>query len=252
MSKNKGYNSILFLTTLSVYFGLVLVGAPSSVLAQQAALTQRFEIQNEFETEDDLDKKPDEDESLDHYFLIRFDDALNNFVDDLKKLRSQRKYKFNNQEEIIVGSNYTYCANNVVDASSSYVASWISEELERLRKDLDIAGGRDFNQLPGFIETATNKQGNTLCKEFGLEFSVDKTELKVKISFSQDSPQKAAITAQNLSANFSTKAVNAQTVSTKKFYENTRAKADNQYVRIVTRLPRGSLDALVKSEKQAN
>src|SRR5688500_619254 len=136
MSKNKGYNSILFLTTLSVYFGLVLVGAPSSVLAQQAALTQRFEIQNEFEIEDDLDKKPDEDESLDHYFLIKFDDALNNFVDDLKKLRSNRKYKFNNQEEIIVGSNYTYCANNVVDASSSYVASWISAELERLRKDL--------------------------------------------------------------------------------------------------------------------
>ena len=60
MSNSKNYNSIVFLTTLSVYLGLVLVGATPSVLAQQAALAQKFEIQNEIEIEDDLDKKPDD------------------------------------------------------------------------------------------------------------------------------------------------------------------------------------------------
>ena len=59
MSNQKNYNSIFFLTTLSVYLGLVLVGATPPVLAQ-AALTQRFEVQQEIETEDDLDKKPDD------------------------------------------------------------------------------------------------------------------------------------------------------------------------------------------------
>jgi hypothetical protein len=58
MSARKGQNSILFLTTLSVYLGLVLVGATPQVLAQ-AALTRNFAIQTEIEAEDDLDKKPE-------------------------------------------------------------------------------------------------------------------------------------------------------------------------------------------------
>ncbi len=57
-NKNKN-NSIIFLTTLSVYLGLVLVGAPATVLAQ-AALTSRFEVKEKIERKDDLDKKPDE------------------------------------------------------------------------------------------------------------------------------------------------------------------------------------------------
>lgn len=249
MSKNKSYNSILFLTTLSVYLGLVLVGASPSVLAQQAALTSKFEIQKEVEFENDLDKNPEEDESIDHYFLIRFDGAVNNFVEDLRKLRNQRKYKFGNQEEIIVGSNYTYCADNIVNASSSYVVSWISDELERLKKDLDVVNGKEFKQLPSFIETAMDAKGNILCKEFGLEFSVDKTELKIKVSFTQDSAQKATIISENLNASFLTKAVNAQQSITKDFYHNTKAKAENQYISVITTLPRGSLDALVRSKR---
>lgn len=58
MRNRKNHNSIVFLTTLSVYLGLVLVGTPP-ILAQ-AALTQKVEIQNEAEIKDDLDKKPDD------------------------------------------------------------------------------------------------------------------------------------------------------------------------------------------------
>ena len=63
MSNSKNYNSILFLTTLSVYLGLVLVGASPQVLAQQITFVNKFEIQNEIEFEDDLDKKPEDNES---------------------------------------------------------------------------------------------------------------------------------------------------------------------------------------------
>lgn len=254
MSKNKSYNSILFLTTLSVYLGLVLVGASPSVLAQQAALTQRFEVQNEVEFEDDLDKNP-ENEGIDHYFLTRFDNALDIFVKDLRALNRRGKYKFNsrskykNQEQILGGCGHTFCSDNIVDATSSYVVSWVSTEFENLRKNLDIADGKKFSGLPKFVETPTDSKGNILCKEFGLEFSLDKNELTVKVSFSQDSSQKASITAANLNTGFSTKAVNAQKNSTKKVYQNTKAKAENQYVSVITRLPRGSLDALVKSKR---
>ena len=75
MSNSKNYNSIVFLTTLSVYLGLVLVGATPSVLAQQAALAQRFEIQNEIEIEDDLDKKPD-DENLQNKIMKNYKNSV--------------------------------------------------------------------------------------------------------------------------------------------------------------------------------
>ena len=60
-TRNKN-NSIIFLTTLSVYLGLVLVGGTPSVLTY-AALTRNFDIQNEIEVKDDLDNKPEDDKN---------------------------------------------------------------------------------------------------------------------------------------------------------------------------------------------
>lgn len=58
MSSKKGQNSILLLTTLGVYLGLLMAGATPGVIAQQAALTRNFELSEEFEAKDDLDKDP--------------------------------------------------------------------------------------------------------------------------------------------------------------------------------------------------
>jgi len=60
LQKRSNHNSILFLTTLSVYLGLLLVGAPTGVLGQPAAMSRNFDISEEFEIADDLDNKPDD------------------------------------------------------------------------------------------------------------------------------------------------------------------------------------------------
>jgi len=60
LQKRSNHNSILFLTTLSVYLGLVLVGAPTGILGQPAAMSRNFDISEEFEIADDLEKKPDD------------------------------------------------------------------------------------------------------------------------------------------------------------------------------------------------
>lgn len=83
MSKSKSYNSILFLTTLSVYLGLVLVGASPQVLAQQITFVNKFEIQNEIEFEDDLDKKPEDDESSETKSFARSPSFENSGEEDL-------------------------------------------------------------------------------------------------------------------------------------------------------------------------
>lgn len=59
----KNHNSVLFLTTLGVYLGLVLVGATPQVLAQ-AATAKQFNVKDEIEVNDDLDRKPDDCERL--------------------------------------------------------------------------------------------------------------------------------------------------------------------------------------------
>jgi hypothetical protein len=57
--KSKNQNSILLLTTLGVYFGLLMAGATPGVIAQQsAAMTRNFELSEEIETRDDLDLDP--------------------------------------------------------------------------------------------------------------------------------------------------------------------------------------------------
>ncbi len=58
MSKAKPNNSFIFLTTLGVYIGLLMVGATPGIVAQQGAMTRNFEISEEVEVKDDLDLDP--------------------------------------------------------------------------------------------------------------------------------------------------------------------------------------------------
>ncbi len=86
MSELKKHNSIIFLTTLSVYLGLVLVGGASSPILAQAALTRNLDRHEQIEYKDDLDKKPDDGilslaGSLDSYF-----EEIKAFPEDLQQL----------------------------------------------------------------------------------------------------------------------------------------------------------------------
>jgi len=95
MSKQTRYNQILFLTTLSVYMGLVLMGGASPALAQ-AAMAKGFELKTELEAKDDLDKKPNDKEkkqisqSLDDYF-----NTSRWFLGELQRISALNKFDQN-------------------------------------------------------------------------------------------------------------------------------------------------------------
>jgi hypothetical protein len=59
LQNKANHNSVLLLATLGVYIGLLLVGAPTGVIAQPAAMTRNFDISEEIVTQDDLDKDPE-------------------------------------------------------------------------------------------------------------------------------------------------------------------------------------------------
>ena len=75
MTKGKNYNSILFLTTLGVYLGLVLVGGTAPQVLAHSALTRNFEISDEIEFNDELDTKPDAIADNAGRFVPEIDDA---------------------------------------------------------------------------------------------------------------------------------------------------------------------------------
>jgi len=69
LSNRKSQNSILFLTTLGVYLGLLVVGGTAPQVLAHSATTRNFEISDETEVKDDLDKKPDDERSPVHMSL---------------------------------------------------------------------------------------------------------------------------------------------------------------------------------------
>ncbi len=63
MNKKKNNNSVLLLTTLGVYIGLLMVGSTPGIVAQQGAMTRNFEISEEAEVKDDLDLDPKDEQA---------------------------------------------------------------------------------------------------------------------------------------------------------------------------------------------
>src|SRR4030095_10874027 len=98
MTNRKNYNSILFLT---VYLGLVLVGAAPQVLAHAAA-NSFFDIQAEWEVRADLDNQPDDSCSE---LKAKIDEQDQQFIADYLNLvsASLKKHPSKTANEILGG-----------------------------------------------------------------------------------------------------------------------------------------------------
>jgi hypothetical protein len=236
MSNGKNYNSIVFLTTLSVYLGFVLVGgavAPS-VLAQ-AATTRNFDIKNEIVVEDDLDKKPDDDEIKELQKLDLSEPVLS-FIDDLKKLASIGKFNLTSEistQAIFKGSPSTASASyfNKQDRWQSVASVDAIEKIYEATKYWS-----DYVEEPDSPEKDYHQT-------ISLNFYSNGLELQVTLR--KESKDAAAQFAGNLTQVFKVKLDRSKSVPSKQIYENTKAISENNQVFIVTRLPRGSIDSLL-------
>lgn len=249
MSNSKNYNSIVFLTTLSVYLGLVLVGATPSVLAQQAALTQKFEIQNEREIEDDLDKNPDDEDCWDSASqevlgLVNGDFLSNGilgFLTDLQNLAKIGKYtdgdRFNFQFDYKSTeggrSRISYLCystdDSVILAASKKVENLASSRYYRYDQDLK-----------------TNASHSTVS------FILENDVLTIKISDEQKSNSVAEITANNYNKAFAIGICSKYVDKPQKIvYQRSKATFENNQVFIVTNLPRASIDELLADTHDA-
>ena len=247
MSKRNKNNSIIFLTTLSVYLGLVLVGAPA--VLSQAALARSFDVRDEIEVKDDLDKKPDGWEELknhaeEDFQFIKFDDeSFSAYTEIVKNLieasRQANPKSFSYSEKGKSGSGGEYRVQYVSftrlaesETAPRQIFQTINRELKKLFLQFPVnANSFDANSFANF---QSDERGFTLTTKFS-QTDADAAQ-KLFAAFSAD--------FERLKLDSSDKKVFSAVI------ENTQASVENSNFVITTRLPRGSLDALfVKSAK---
>ncbi len=211
MSNRKNYNSIVFLTTLSVYLGLVLVGgavAPS-VLAQ-AATTRDFNIKNEIVVEDDLDKKPDDE--ICSGLKNNPDEADKQFIEQYAKtiLALLKKNYLPEADDYKIAINASYSSLEDDELFNGFFPT--------LRKDVVIESFNytlDKDKLFGKFNLKPRLNNNISPAGYSFVSSLDFLRLE-----SQNKPKNIIL-------------------------KNTEISFENNQVFIVTRLPRGSIDSLL-------
>ena len=234
MSNKNKHNSIVFLTTLSVYLGLVLIGAPP--ILSQAALTRNFDVQNEIEFKDNLDKKPDG-EDVENSLKKDFPALFAQFLDKVKKSIESGKIALPIQKNFRFEAYFNY--SEMCNGSGFGSDSSADEYLAKIVEDA-------FRQkfAPTAFELADYPTPS--AKNIKLNLEANNTDLSLKISFGKFNAEQFA---KFLNREFSSTTVLVENTLTKQIYENTKVTFENNEVVIVTRLPRGSLDELLKNAK---
>lgn len=244
MSNRKNYNSIVFLTTLSVYLGLVLVGGAVPQVLAQAALTRDFDIKNEIEFKDDLDNKPDDKDviKLSGAAGGYFDD-LENLIEALQELHKVEKFSLDYDGFQVKSAGIVQCdlervRYSVVNSNIDKINNkWLVQAITDASYHFE-----DYAFLGDCLPNVEldNKRGVS----YEIEIGGDKNSFSFSLSITKETPQKAKQLLDKFNQSYKIYELDEEEPIIKKIYENTSFKSENNQVFIVTHLPRASIDEL--------
>ena len=229
MSNSKNYNSIVFLTTLSVYLGFVLIGGTPPVLAH-AAMTQQFDIQNEIEVKDDLDKNPDDKDIFEADFP-----AL--FIDLLKEIKSQT---LTGKISSPLTTNFSVAAQYEIVRSGFGSGGAFGGEVAEVRLKQILKNAVDTKFRQAAVKSADYFENNS--KSVEINFNADASDWLLSISFTKNNADKFAAFLEQKYAR--AEKISKETIS-QKVYRNSAAQVNsliNKRVSVSIRLPRSDID----------
>lgn len=216
MSNRKNYNSIVFLTTLSVYLGLVLVGSPSSVLAQTSLNTENSQI-----------------------FVGQslYGNAIDELVRQLETLRKEGKLKAD--EKIALDYEFSFSES---DGSPQYFLSGkvINDHVSSITDLTAEKISRDLSKLENVYFKKSDRLGS-----FDFTFAIEPKDFLLKVKHNYDWTKDAEAISGIFGKYFEQESVVRKNEPLGKVYENTKVTFENNQVFIVTRLPRASIDSLL-------
>lgn len=243
MTNTRKNNSILFLTTLGVYLGLMLVGGASPQVFAHGALTRNFELQDEIELSDDLEKKPDGDAAALSLSIATYLQDVEYFLNTLRTLEKGGKFDALKDEFEVTQSTLLPCvaANQV----GSYTANAF-----RVRNDLLKPSLERFSKLLtdgyslGDCLPSSRFNGNEATSS-KFTFKFEKSALSVQVAVQKASPEIAKRLSGDLVSVFPNFAPSPGEIARQKIYENTTFRSKNDQVFVITRLARAALDPLL-------
>ena len=243
MNSRKTNSSILFLTTLGVYLGLVLVGGAAPQVFAHGALTRNFELQDEIEIHDDLEKKPDNETAGLSISIKTYLEDVELFLSSLRTLGQDGKFDPTRDAFEVTQTTLLPCvpANKV----GSYTANTFSLKNNSLRPSLER-----FSKLltDGYSLADCLPNGRFDGKEVTssrFTFKLDDGVLSIEVSVQKASPEIARQVSQDLGKVSAKFTPTAGELAGLKILENTTFKSNNDQVLVITRLPRAALDPLL-------
>lgn len=232
MNNRKNYNSIVFLT---VYFGLVLVGATPQVLAQ-AAMTRQFDIKTEIEFKDNLDKKPDEND----LFAL----PIVNLVQELNKFSENKQFDWNAKNEFQIESLGISESN---DLPSFMGIGSINRSVDQALEKIGIEIARKL-----FSRKTAVGLGNFYSHVINYKFRIDNKSLIINAAVGDTSNyDKNVQPFVNELNNYLAQTIsNSKQPKQKIVAKHTTITFKSNQVFLVTRLPRASIDELLAKNAQ--
>ena len=241
----KAQNSILLITTLGVYLGLLVAGGAAPQVLAHSATTRIFEITDEIEIKDDIDRDPDERVSAKLSLATYFQD-VEHFIKTLKGLAGTEYFdlvadKFDVTQTTqlpCVPSNKigSYTANRFVTTNEA-VRPWL-ESFSKLLTDGYSLGDCLPNSRFAPNEATDSK----------FNFHLDKEALVVEVAVRKSSPQNAKMLADSINSTFRQFQREPAEPIRVALYRSTEFRAAGDQIFVVTRLPRGSLDSLLAKD----
>ena len=245
MSNRKGQNSLLFITTLGVYLGLVLVGA-APVLGH-AATTRNFDISEEVEFKDDLDRNPDDKRSPLSMSIGNYYADLELFIESLEKLQKSGKFNLATDTFEISQSTALPCvAGNQV---GSYTAESFVTANAALRPTLEFIEKRltDGYAFGDCVPSDRFDGKEATHSRFVLKFD-SKNGLSLEVSGLRKSPADATAFLRELTHGWNQFRAETRKPVSKPISEGTTLHAAGAKILVVTRLPRAALDPLFATD----
>jgi hypothetical protein len=241
VSNRKANNSILFLTTLGVYLGLVLAGGAAPQVYAHAAMTRNFEIVDEIEFKDDLDNKPDDERSDVNLSVQVYLEDVEQFLLALNHLAQKGQFDLRADNFEVVQASSLPCVTSNKQGSFTPVKfdshnTAVNPFLERITKQANYGYSlADCVVDPHFNGTETSGSKFIL--------KLDGSDLSLQVAVRKSSPQSAASLIPTLAETFARFRKQAAPLR-QAIIDHTNVTPENDQVFVITRLPRGSLDSL--------
>jgi hypothetical protein len=245
LSSRKAQNSILFLTTLGVYLGLLMVGGSVPQVFAHSATNRHFEITDEIEIKDDLDNKPDDERSPVKVSIENYLDDVELFISSLHDL--QKRGLFDPTRETFAVGQSTELPCIPANKIGSYTVTEFATSDENARDTLEWFSKRltDGYSLGDCLPNSRFEATQTHDSKFRVK--LDRSLFSIEVAIKKASPREAVLLAADLQNTFRNLKIASANAARLRIYENTTFRSENDQIFIITRLPRAGLESLLAS-----